>query len=361
MQLFFFITSLGGGGAERVVCNLANYLVKRAHQVNIIVLRGNDKTYELAKEVVLKYLQPEYYKENKRRLYRFNEISATISFLKHLPKDALLISLLELPIAYSLIFRPFYKQKLIICERNNPDFYPYYYQKIFQYLSHKANGCICQTKTILNWYIPYLTSETKSKVIPNAINNDILCAQVSKREYNIIMTMGRLEPQKNQKMLLVAIPEVIKQYPDVKFNIYGKGPLEYELQDLIIRLGIKDNVELKGFTTDTISVFKESSIFILTSDHEGMPNVLAEAMAMGLPCISTDCGGGGAKDLIQNGVNGVLISRKDTDGLVLAIKSMLSDDSYATSLAMQAIKIRDRLAPDVIHKQWEEFFKQIYF
>ena len=136
----------------------------------------------------------------------------------------MLVSLLELPVAYSLIFRSFYHQKLIICERNNPEFYSKGYQFIFRKLAHKADGCVCQTTTIMEWYNAKLQKSTQTAIIPNSINEDMLKAPVSERKEKIIMTMGRLEPQKNQKMLISAFAEVAKQYPEYKLYIYGKGP-----------------------------------------------------------------------------------------------------------------------------------------
>ena len=360
MNINFFITSLGGGGAERVVCNLANYLVNRSHRVTITVLRGDEKTYILEEDVRIEYLQSDYYKGNKGRLYRFKEITSTISFLKHLPEDALLVSMLELPVAYSLLFRSLFKQKLIICERNNPDFYSSGYQYIFRKLAYRADGCVCQTATIMDWYNTKLRNKTQTAIIPNSINEGVLKAPVSERKSKIIMTMGRLEPQKNQTMLISAFAEVAKQYPEYKLYIYGKGPLENDLQNQIDSLGIMGKVELKGFTKDIVSVFRESSCFVLTSNHEGMPNVLAEAMAMGLPCISTDCGGGGAKDLINNGVNGILISKNDKALLVESLKRLIDDKLYADRLANEAIKIRKRLNPEDIHLHWEFFFNGLY-
>lgn len=357
MNINFFITSLGGGGAERVVCNLANFLAERQHTIRITVLRGNDETYPLNNGVVVEYLQPDYYLEGKSLFYRLKEIRSTIQFLRHLNKDALLVSLLELPVAYSLIFKPLYSQKLVICERNNPEFYSKGYQKIFKRFSRKADGCVCQTSTIMQWYQVFLKSNTHTIVIPNSINSEILKANVSERHDKVVLTMGRLEPQKNQKMLISAFAIIAKSYPDYKLVIYGKGPLEQELKKQVSLLGIEDNVDFKGFTNNIVDAYQHARFFVLTSNHEGMPNVLAEALAMGLVCISTDCGGGGAKELIRNGVNGVLIEKNDINALAHNIKQLIENKKYAIELANQAKAIREKLTPDKIHIMWEGYLK----
>ena len=360
MDINIFITSLGGGGAERVACNLANYLVERQHTIRITVLRGNNKTYPLNNSVLLEYLQPEYYLSGKSLFYRLKEILSTIRFFRRLKKNSLLVSLLELPVAYSLIFRSLFSPKLIICERNNPEFYSKGYQKIFKWFSHRSDGCVCQTSTILQWYQASLKSKTQTIVIPNSINSEILKANVSERHEKVIMTMGRLEPQKNQKMLISAFAKIAKSYPDYKLVIYGKGPLEQELKEQASLQGIEDKVDFKGFTNNVVDAYQSACIFVLTSNHEGMPNVLAEALAMGLVCISTDCGGGGAKELIQDGVNGILISKGDESALIKSLEHLIGDSKYTSSLANKATNVRTLLAPEAIHSKWEEYFAEIY-
>lgn len=356
MKINFFITSLGGGGAERVVCNLSNYLLSQQHDISITVLRGNEDTYQLNNEVFLNYLQPSYYTESKSRLYRVKEISTVFNFLRRIPQDVLLVAFLELPVAYSLLFKPFIRSKLIICERNNPLFYPKVYQWIFKTFSRRADGVACQTKVIRDWYSPYVESKTKVVVIPNSINKDILDANVVKERKKVILTMGRLAPQKNQKLLIDAFAELADEYPEWNIHIYGKGPLEDDIRSRIDSLGLNNRVQLFGFTKDAVGAYNTAGLFVLTSDHEGMPNVLAEAMAMGLPCISTDCGGGGARELIQDCINGLLIPCNDKQALVKAINYILKDENYGNNLGAMASKIRNKLTPEAIHNQWELYF-----
>lgn len=360
MKINFFITSLGGGGAERVVCNLSNYMISRQHEITITVLRGNDETYKLKNEVCVWYLQPSYYSDNKSKFYRVKEISTVLKYLKGIPQDVMLVSFLELPVAYSLFFKPFIKSKLIICERNNPLFYPKGYQWIFKLFTRRADGVVCQTKVIRDWYSPHISKKTSIVVIPNSINQDILNANVIKGRQKVILTMGRLEPQKNQRLLISAFAELANQYPEWNLHIYGKGPLENVLRKEIESYGLVGRVELLGFTKDVVSAYRTAGLFVLTSNHEGMPNVLAEAMAMGLPCVSTDCGGGGARELIQDCINGLLIPCNDKEALVKSINYILKDVNYRNNLGAMASKIRNELNPDTIHRQWEVFFIQLY-
>lgn len=358
MNVEFFITSLSGGGAERVVCNLASYLVQHNHKVRITALRGDDLTYEVEERVTINYLQKEYYRHHDKN-YRYTEIKVVRAFFKQLSSDGVLASFLELPVAFSLLMRSVIKCKLVICERNNPLFYPKHYQWIFKTLAHRADACICQTNVNASWYVSSVLMKSPVIVIPNPINSKILNASFSDRSEKTIITLGRLAPQKNQRMMIEAFAKVANEYPDYRMIIYGEGPLREELELLTKKLELENRISFPGFVSDVVEVMQHASLFVMTSDHEGMPNALQEAMAMRLPCISTDCGGGGARELIQDGINGVLIKRNDLEGLVKGLRGILSDDDYAVFLASMACKIRNEYTPDLIHKRWESFFEEI--
>lgn len=352
MKVNFFITSLGGGGAERVVCNLTNFLVKdNNNTVYIYVLRGGECKYEINDKVKIIYLQPDYYTASKSIYYRVTEIDKVMQSLRRLGQQELLVSFLELPMAYSLVFKKIYNYKLIICERNNPKFYSKGYQLIFKLFAKRANACVCQTHEIKNWYKP-LMKGGKIEVIPNSIDARILSAPVGNRDSMRIVTMARLAPQKNQKMMIDAFAEIVRDYPQYKLYIYGEGPLREELENKVKNMGLADRIKLPGFTDDVIGVLCHADMFVLTSDNEGMPNALAEAMAMGVPCISTDFGGGAARDLITDGVNGLIVPKGNVKALVNVMKKVLSDRDYADKLAAKSLEQRDYMNPESIHSLW---------
>lgn len=118
--------------------------------------------------------------------------------------------------------------------------------------------------------------------------------------YSEIVTVARLEPQKNQELLIDAFNIVSNKHKDVVLKIFGEGSLKKKLQNRIDELGLKDKVYLMGTKSDVLNWIKESYCFVLTSDFEGLPNSLIEAMCMGIPCISTDCSPGGARQLLSD-------------------------------------------------------------
>ena len=122
-----------------------------------------------------------------------------------------------------------------------------------------------------------------------------------------------------------------------------------------------NRVFFKGNYSPIYDKLKDASLFVLSSDYEGMPNALMEAMALGIPCISTDCDGGGAKFLIENNVNGLLVPKGDVIALANAMQIILSDSDKAKKLGLEAAKIQKKLAPEVIYRKWEEFIEKVVY
>ena len=122
---------------------------------------------------------------------------------------------------------------------------------------------------------------------------------------------------------------------------------------------IADKVFLPGVQKDIKNKIYDASLFVMTSEYEGMPNALMEAMALGLPVISTNCPCGGPAFLIKNKINGLLINNNDVASLTKAIEKVLNDLEFSKSISIEASKISERLAPEKINKEWEEFIIKI--
>ena len=176
----------------------------------------------------------------------------------------------------------------------------------------------------------------------------------------MIVSAGRLAPQKNQKMLITAFSKIANQYPDYNLTIYGEGALRQFLEQQISDLGLQERVFLPGNITDLHTQIKTSAFFVMSSDFEGMPNALIEAMALGLPCISTDCPCGGPKTLIREKENGLLIEVGDSDALADAMATLIENQSLAFEMGQNAVAIRDRLSMEMIGKEWVAYFTDVF-
>ena len=137
-------------------------------------------------------------------------------------------------------------------------------------------------------------------------------------------------------------------------EIYGEGQLRNHIQEQIENMGLENRIFLKGHSDNVFNEIEDAKLFVMSSDYEGMPNALMEAMAMGLPCIATDCPIGGSREIIRDGENGILVPVNDSDYLANEILKVLGDNDLQCRLSLEASKIRNTLDISVIAKKWEE-------
>ena len=178
------------------------------------------------------------------------------------------------------------------------------------------------------------------------------------RKKKIVCT-ARLSPEKNQAFLIKTFALIKDKYPEYKLEIYGEGPCRNDLQKLIDDLNVNSCVRLMGRKHDIIKYIQDASVFVLPSNSEGMPNALLEAMALGIPCISTDCPIGGPADIIDDGVNGILIPMNDQNALIEAIDKIISNQIFANKLSKNASLVTSKFDTDIICKEWGEYLIKI--
>ena len=353
-KIAIVIGNIKYGGAERIAVYLANYFYKKGVEVTLISYTSQISIYKLES---IKHISLQ---RNKK--YR-NSITRFFSLIKDLRKcilqvkpDVVLGMMSYNGVAASLALLGT-KIPVITSERIDPSsttartkVEKLFIKFIFNYAT---KGLIFQTKEAQEYYSKRV--QKKSVIIPNPLFEDHLIgvnrpSQPTKR----IISVGRLVDQKNFKMLILAFKNLLNYHPDYILDIYGEGNKREELNNLIKRNNLEDKVFLRGNTNKIFEKLQKSDMFVLSSDYEGMPNALIEAMAMGLPVISTDCKGGGARFLIQNGENGLLIPIGDEDALVKEMRKLIDNREFAEEhLGRNAIKIREILNGEKICGEWE--------
>lgn len=360
MKITLLIGSLTGGGAERVVCNLANFLADKGHEITVLTV-SDLQTYEIksnVKHVVL-------YGESKSklphkviniiRLYRMNRyfrkenVDVYITFLPKLTR-------------FILAQKRFIKCPVILAERADPKTFcdrSEKNRKMFKKYYPHADGYVFQTEDARNFYKMHGINVENSIVIPNAINPEFIRPQYKGERRKVIVGAGRLTKQKNFSLLIRAFAEISNEYPTYKLEIYGEGPLKDDLINEAKSLGVDEKIKLQGYVQNLGDRIRDASIFTLSSDFEGMPNALMEAMALGIPSISTDCPAGGARYLIEDKQNGVLVPVKNVNALANAMKYVLSDSAIQEKLGNSARQICDKLNPAVIYSEWEGFIMEV--
>ncbi|WP_278462972.1 glycosyltransferase family 4 protein [Thomasclavelia spiroformis] len=349
MNITVFIGGISGGGAERVACNLANYLVDKGNEVKLLTMSDTPNSYGLKTSVERNNLLKENERSNKvfenlRRYFRLKK------YIKQHPNDIYIV-FLPVTICLLLHFSKKINGPIIATERNDPKKYSKIQQVLLQYYANKADKWIFQTEEASEWYSRKVR---QSVVIPNAINPDFLVdIETPKKLDNVIVAVGRLNKQKNYKLLIDSFDVVVKSHPDYKLKIYGKGPLEQELREYANGKKCAQKIEFCGYVNNMKERLVEAKIYVISSDYEGMPNALMEAMAVGLPCISTDCPCGGPRFLIKDHENGILVPVNDINKMSLAINELIENEELRKQFSIRAREIKEMLSPDKIYQQWE--------
>ena len=356
MKITLLIGSLAGGGAERVVCNLANYLADNGHEVTVLTV-SDQQTYKInsnVKHVVL------YGESNSKLPHKVINLIRLYRMNRYFRKTNVDVYITFLPKLTSFIFaqKQFIKCPIILAERADPATFCNASEKnknIFEKYYPLADGYIFQTEDARNYYEEQGINTENSVVIPNAINSEFIRPPYQGERRKVIVGAGRLTKQKNFSLLIRAFAEINKDFPEYVLEIYGDGPLKNDLKNEAKELGISEKVKFQGYVENLGDRIQDATMFVLSSDFEGMPNALMEAMALGLPVISTDCPAGGSKYLIREGENGYLITVGDIENLAKKIYYLLDNKDVQKKIATEAIKIQSDLLSDNIYARWENF------
>ena len=374
MKIVFFISGMGGiGGAQRVVSNLYHYFKSHGHSVKIITTNNsnyNGNSYSINNDdikqlhfIVNPPITLSLFERIKQKLsrifvrdkkfvehYYFNlkKSKELISYLKTEPADVIFSFMDYQNIIVGMAAKKI-NAKIIMAERSYPDRYSKTFTNLRNRCYNKADYCVFQTKEQMAFFPQ--TIQRKSVVIYNPIKDELPEVYHDVRK-KVIVTYCRLQKQKNIPLLIKAFSKVANKYNEYRLEIYGYGELQDELQSLIDDLNLTGKVSLLPFDPDIHNKIVGYSMFVMTSDYEGMPNSLIEAMAIGLPVISTDCDGGGAKAVIENGVNGILVPKGDVNAVAAAMEELIEHPEKAEFLSKNAVKIREQLAVEKIAAEW---------
>ena len=168
-----------------------------------------------------------------------------------------------------------------------------------------------------------------------------------------------MSSEKNQAFLIKTFDQIKDKYPEFKLEIFGEGPERENLQLLIDQLKLNDRAYLMGRKQNIIDYIQDASIFVLPSNSEGMPNSLLEAMALGIPSISTDCPIGGPAVIIRNNENGILVPMNDQKELINAIEKILNDKGFANKISANGIMIVNDFETEKICEEWILYLRQV--
>lgn len=356
--LLFYISNISKGGAQRVITTLSNHFSEQ-YQVILLTTTVGAGTYplnpnvtHLSLDLVAEDIQANKLTKNLKRNIRFKQIIQTY-------QPSVIITFLEREILRVLYLKPQISAPVIISFRNDPnvDYSSRLQRFAIMRLIKRADGIVFQTPDAKQFFTGHYAS--KDTIIPNPIHPNFLKERnVGPRDTRIV-TAGKLFPQKNHALLIRSFAQIASEFPEHTLEIYGEGELRNSLQQLIDTLGLQSRIFLKGVRNDIEKVLERAAFFVLSSDYEGVSNALMEAMALGLPVISTDCPCGGSAMLIRHGVNGILIPVGNETALVESMRSMVKNPVYAEALGTEARKIRQEVDPQVVFASWESFIHDV--
>ena len=356
MKLALYIDCMQFGGANRVMANLASYFAEHSNEVILIndVHPTKDKQeYDVSNKINRLFLDVGAEKTTNRIHRSILRIRNLRTLLKS-EKPDVIVSFMGPPNIRMLLATVGLKTRKIVSVRNDP--YKEYGTGIRKIISgiifRLADGCVFQTGDAAR-YFPKSVQD-KSEVIFNPVNEKFYRQELLPEEKNVVM-VGRLQPQKNTALAIKAFSQVASKYPEYKLVLYGEGELKKSLQNLAQKLGILEQVVFAGQVSNMEEKLASAAIYLLSSDFEGMPNALMEAMAVGVPCISTDCPCGGPRALIQNEKQGILVPVGNDERMSNALDSLMTDKELRNNMR-KAAKIRaQEFKPVHIFAQWEKF------
>lgn len=366
MKILFMIPALSYSGAPKMLSWIANQMAEKDHEVSIVSFFSDIAEHDLNERIKLHCLS---INQSKSRIVRntfgmFKTIRTLHKYVKSYNPDLILAFSNSVSFVYLAYNKIFERRKIIISERADPYQYKGILAKSRIHFMKKASASVFQTDGAREYFKKYSKIYENSTVIPNPVflKDDI---QQNLNDYKVtfaerdnrIVTVGRLSlKQKRQDVLIDAFEKVHKIHPELKLVIYGDGESKQSIEDIIKFKNLEDSVILAGKTLTVEKEIYNAKAFVLSSDFEGIPNSLIEALALGVPSVATDCSPGGARLLIKDGENGFLVDCGNSNALAEKLLELVENEEISNKFSQNAPKIINEFSEEKIASMWENYF-----
>lgn len=350
-KVMVVIPALGSGGGERFAVTLISKMNPEIIQTRLVVLYPHDNT-ENSRFAAEHGIDTVYL--NKHRGIDFSIIRKLKKEIDEFAPDVIQTHLYV--VSYVLLAAPL-KMKKYHTVHNVAEKEAFGFRRIINRIAFKLGNFIpvaispyC-AKTIENLYrIP-------SKNIPcimNGVDTSIYKVSPIMHSGTVFINVGRLQLQKNHALLIRAFAKVAEKEPNAKLVIVGEGELRKELEKLIEQYGIEQRISMPGLCNDVRERLNAADVFVQSSDYEGLPISGLEAMACGLPLVSTRAGG--TVDIIDNNRNGFLVDVGDADGLAQKMIFLASNREIREKMGLESRKMVERLDIDECAQKYQELY-----
>lgn len=365
-KILFVIISLVGGGAEKVLVRLITRLDKDKYNVRLVLFEQKlDFLHELDSSLRIDCLHKTSRWDFLNMIFKLKKI------MREFTPDVV-ISLLDYANVITALALSFAKvrARLLLCEHNYPMRHPAVsfravIQRLKKYTYRKADNVIVVSKSIKKYYEKNLRLiPERIKVIHNPIpDEEVIEKSREKAEHpflqdaqrRVIITVGRLEQVKRYDRLIRAFSRARKQQENLCLIILGKGSLEGELKALVKQLGEEEHINFVGFKQNPYAWIAKSEVLALSSEVEGFPNVLIEAMVCGVPVVSVDCKSG-PSEIIKHQHNGLLVPEGDERLLAEALLTIIRDEKLRRKFAQTGKEFAAKFQVENILPQYEALF-----
>ena len=363
MKVVFAFPVFNYSGAPKMMSWIANQMAKRGHEVKIVSYFSNECAAKLDPGVEFHFLG---LRRSGNRFIR-NTIGMAKAvyrldkYMKEQNPDVF-VSFLD---SVGMVYLPIAKKRCLTIGSERADPYSYKKDTLKARISlmKKVDKMVFQTEGARDYFKDIPEIYSKSVVIPNPVvlkdyvqNLRKNIPKFSDRE-NKIVTVGRLSLiQKRQDVLINAFELVHKKHPELQLVMYGDGQDKEKIKDIVDNKRLTDCITLAGKISDVEKTIFNARVFVLSSDLEGIPNALIEAMSVGIPCVSTDCSPGGARLLINDGENGYIVPKGDIDLLADRICDLLKNEDVSNRFSEKSILISERFSEEKIAEKWENAF-----
>ena len=365
MKLVVFLYTMDCGGAERVTANLCNHWASLGRNVTIVTLVKPDKDfYELdpAIQRISLNLADESGNPAIGMWNNFRRVRAFRQILKDLQPD-FAISMMttsSILLALASIDLPV---KTVGCEHNHPPQRPAGF--IWENLRRCSYGLLSAVTALTNESRVWLEQNTNAKkvlTLPNPViwplkpaEPRIIPGSIYPSGKKRLLSVGRFCEEKAFNRLIDAFSYTRINYPDWSLAIVGEGSLRPRLEKQIQELQLQDCVFLPGRAGNVNEWYEAADLYAMSSQSEGFPMTLVEAMSHGLAAVSFDCDTG-PRDIISHEVNGLLVKPEDSQELAKALARLMNDDALRSRYSKKASAVREIFSMDKISAKWEKLF-----
>lgn len=365
------ISSLGAGGAERVLTILAAAWVDRGYRVTVLMLAGTDEPVHWPLDARVELRALGLLRVSRHVWQRLRNSWSRVRVLRRAivaTRPDMIVAFMDTANILTLAATLRLRIPVVVAEHNDP-----YHERLPRRLAiarrllyRRAAAITVLTERAARYFGQRLASRVH--VIPNPIvapderlasglGSDV-SAEPVKPGVGLVVAMGRLVRQKGFDLLLDGFAQAALDRPGLRLAIHGEGPDRAALEAHRERLGLAGRVSLPGITRDPAGMLSAADVFVLSSRWEGFPTVLGEAMALGLPVVAFNCPSGPA-EMIRDGVDGLLVPPGDVPGLAKALLALVDDPALRNAMAARAPEIITRFGLDHIVELWEALFTDL--